>query len=71
MRHGARTPIKVFPTDPNKVEDWPSQPGTLTNQGLEQVCMLGLFGANLMFENSNFDSFNSNIETILRVGQNF
>ena len=37
MRHGARTPIDVYPTDPNKVEDWPSKPGTLTNEGLQQV----------------------------------
>lgn len=40
-RHGDRTPIKSFPTDPVKPSDWPNGFGQLTVAGVEQHHRLG------------------------------
>ncbi|CAF0863618.1 unnamed protein product [Rotaria sordida] len=40
-RHGDRTPVTTFPTDPVKPSDWPNGLGQLTIAGIEQQHRLG------------------------------
>ncbi|CAM1314518.1 Uncharacterised protein r2_g2512 [Pycnogonum litorale] len=42
-RHGDRTPIKFYPTDPHQNDYWPRGFGQLTNQGKMQEYELGKF----------------------------
>jgi hypothetical protein len=46
--------VPIFPTDPNKAEDWPSRPGTLTDQGLEQHYLLGQYLRQRYTKEQNF-----------------
>lgn len=41
FRHGDRTPIVTFPTDPSQEKDWPNGFGQLTARGIEQQHHLG------------------------------
>jgi hypothetical protein len=41
FRHGDRTPITTYPTDPMKEKDWPNGYGQLTTAGIEQQHRLG------------------------------
>ncbi|CAM4759161.1 unnamed protein product [Rotaria magnacalcarata] len=43
FRHGDRTPITTYPTDPMKETDWPNGFGQLTNNGIEQHHRLGKY----------------------------
>lgn len=40
-RHGDRSPIVIFPTDPNRNYKWPEEPGWLTKIGMQQQYALG------------------------------
>ncbi|CAF2381501.1 unnamed protein product [Rotaria sp. Silwood2] len=40
-RHGDRTPVETFPTDPVKPNEWPNGLGQLTAAGIEQQHRLG------------------------------
>lgn len=42
-RHGDRTPIQTFPSDPYQEQDWPNGFGQLTATGIEQQHNLGRF----------------------------
>ncbi|CAD5231558.1 unnamed protein product [Bursaphelenchus xylophilus] len=42
FRHGLRTPLEVYPTDPN-LESWPKELGGLTDEGREQQRQLARF----------------------------
>lgn len=54
MRHGARTPVDIFPSDPNQAKDWPSPPGKLTDAGLMQHFQLGQFFRRHYIEKNKF-----------------
>lgn len=41
-RHGDRTPLGTYPTDPYIDYDWPRGSGTLTERGCQQLYQLGL-----------------------------
>jgi hypothetical protein len=43
FRHGDRTPITTYPTDPMKEKDWPNGYGQLTAVGIEQHHRLGQY----------------------------
>ncbi|CAF1055359.1 unnamed protein product [Adineta steineri] len=43
FRHGDRTPIQSYPTDPMKEKDWPNGYGQLTIAGIEQHHRLGQY----------------------------
>ncbi|CAF0892168.1 unnamed protein product [Rotaria sp. Silwood1] len=43
FRHGDRTPISTYPTDPMKEKDWPNGFGQLTTAGIEQHHRLGKY----------------------------
>ncbi|CAF1230200.1 unnamed protein product [Rotaria magnacalcarata] len=43
FRHGDRTPVTTFPTDPVKPSDWPNGLGQLTSTGIEQHHRLGAY----------------------------
>ncbi|CAF1439453.1 unnamed protein product [Adineta ricciae] len=43
FRHGDRTPISTYPTDPMKEKDWPNGYGQLTSTGIEQHHRLGQY----------------------------
>ncbi|KAG8196643.1 hypothetical protein JTE90_006553 [Oedothorax gibbosus] len=43
FRHGARAPVKIFPTDPNPIEVWPEGLGGLTQLGKRQHYTLGKY----------------------------
>ncbi|CAF1417773.1 unnamed protein product [Rotaria sordida] len=43
FRHGDRTPIRTFPTDPTQEKDWPNGFGQLTIAGIQQHYRLGKY----------------------------
>ncbi|CAF3282392.1 unnamed protein product [Rotaria sp. Silwood2] len=43
FRHGERTPVATFPTDPMREKDWPVGYGQLTTTGMEQQHRLGKY----------------------------
>ncbi|CAF1224512.1 unnamed protein product [Rotaria sordida] len=43
FRHGERTPVKTFPTDPIQEKDWPNGFNQLTIAGIEQQYRLGKY----------------------------
>ncbi|XP_076098914.1 lysosomal acid phosphatase-like [Mytilus galloprovincialis] len=59
-RHGDRSPVAVYPKDPNTELSWPMGLGQLTNEGKEQEYYLGQilrrrYGDNLKFLNKTFN----------------
>ncbi|XP_068575782.1 lysosomal acid phosphatase [Cebidichthys violaceus] len=57
FRHGDRSPVKAYPTDPHQESDWPQGFGQLSQEGMRQHYDLGHFLRNRyrLFLNKSYD----------------